>query len=87
MIDSKDYKPYQVYCIYGPDDSETLFNVKASSYQGAKDVAFDILEEKGLDRDEAQRLLDLGNWDHFLTIKPGQAEKTYWGNNYFEGRA
>ena len=46
MIDSKDYKTYKVYCVYGPDDSETMFNVKASSYEGAKDIAFDILEER-----------------------------------------
>ena len=87
MIDSKDYKPYKVYCVYGPDDSETMFNVKASSYEGAKDIAFDILEEKGLDRAEAQQLLDEGYWDHYITIEAGAAEKTFWGNNYFEGRA
>jgi len=83
MIDSKDYKTYRVYCVYGHDDSECEFNVKASSYEGAREVAFDILEARGLDRDEALELLELGHMDHHITIEEGEVEKPYWGRNYF----
>ncbi len=86
MIDSKDYKTYKVFLVYGPDDSECLFNVKATSYAGAVDVVFDILEAKGLARDEAQQLLDEGHYDHSLTIQEGEYEEIVWGKNYFNWR-
>ena len=84
VINLQDYKSYKVFLVYGADDSECLFNVKADTLQGAIEQAKDILEARGLNRDEAQDLIDLkGGMDHFMSVEEGEFEKVIFGKNYF----
>ena len=84
VVNLQDYKSYRVFLVYGEDDSECLFNVKADTLPGAIEQAKDILEARGLNRDEAQDLIDhKGGLDHFMSVEEGEAAKTFWGKNYF----
>jgi hypothetical protein len=84
VINLQDYKTYKVFLVYGADDSECLFNVKADTLQGAIAQAKDILEARGLNRDEAQDLLDHNvGMDYFMTIEEGEFEEVIFGKNYF----
>ena len=83
VVNLKDYKSYKVFLVYGEDDSECLFNVKADTLPGAIEQAKDILEARGLNRDEAQDLIDEGGYDHFIKVEEGEYEEVIWGKNYF----